>query len=80
MESEGQGSYREALTELEGIMAEIEGEDVDIDTLTDRVRRAASLIGLCRGRLRNAEEELRKMLAEMEETLPGDSFQSQGND
>lgn len=43
--------YAEAVTELESILREIEGVEVDVDVLADRVRRAAELIDWCRGRI-----------------------------
>ncbi len=43
--------YAEAMSELEAILAEIEAPDVDIDVLSQKVRRAAQLIELCRTRI-----------------------------
>ncbi len=40
--------YAAALGELDGILRELEGSDVDVDRLADRVTRAAELIALCR--------------------------------
>jgi exodeoxyribonuclease VII small subunit len=54
------------LTELEQIISEIEADDVDVDVLATKVKRAAELVKLCRARLRSAEEEVRKVMAEIE--------------
>ena len=62
-----QMSYSRALNELEKIIAEIESEETDLDVLSEKVKRAASLIKLCRLKLRSTEEEVKKALAEMEE-------------
>lgn len=43
--------YGEALDELEGILVELESNMVDVDTLADKVRRAAALVAHCRSRL-----------------------------
>jgi exodeoxyribonuclease VII small subunit len=43
--------YAEAVAELESILREIEDEDVDVDLLATRVRRAAGLIEYCRDRV-----------------------------
>ncbi len=43
--------YAAAVTELEAILREIEDAEVDVDVLGDRVRRAATLIEWCRGRI-----------------------------
>ncbi|MDA8432338.1 MAG: exodeoxyribonuclease VII small subunit [Nitrospiraceae bacterium] len=60
-------SYSRALSELEKIIAEIESEETDLDVLSEKVKRAASLIKLCRAKLRSAEEEVKKALSEIEE-------------
>ena len=60
-------SYSRALSELEKIIAEIESEETDLDVLSEKVKRAASLIKLCRAKLRSTEEEVKKALSEMEE-------------
>ena len=61
-----QPTYSQALSELEQIIGEIESEDVDVDDLAEKVKRAASLIKFCRTRLRNTEEDVKKALVEME--------------
>ena len=59
-------AYSQALMELEQIISEIETEDVDVDVLAEKVKRAALLVKLCKTRLRNAEEEVKKIMAEIE--------------
>jgi exodeoxyribonuclease VII small subunit len=66
MSKSKQPSYSQALTELEQIVSEIEAEDIDVDVLAGKVKRAAFLVKLCKARLRNAEEEVKKVLAEIE--------------
>lgn len=61
-------TYSQALTELERIINDIESEEIDVDVLTEKVRKATSLIKFCRGKLRNTEEEVKKVLSEIEET------------
>ena len=58
--------YAEALAELEGILRELEGETVDIDHLGERVRRAATLIRLCRSRIDAARMEIEQVVAELD--------------
>lgn len=60
-------TYSQALNELEKIVAEIESEEADVDLLAEKIKRAAFLISLCKGKLRSAEEEVRKVLSGMEE-------------
>jgi exodeoxyribonuclease VII small subunit len=61
---EGPG-YAEASAELEDILAELEDGDVDIDRLAERVRRAAELLELCRGRIEDARVEVTRIVAEL---------------
>jgi exodeoxyribonuclease VII small subunit len=56
------------LTELEDIITEIESEEINVDILAEKVKRAAYLIKFCKGRLRNTEEEVKKVLSEIEGT------------
>lgn len=63
-------SYREALTELEEILAAIEEEQVDVDDLALKVRRSADLIRLCRSRIEAATIAVEEIVEEME---PGEA-------
>lgn len=47
----GDIGYADALAELDQILAELDGVDVDVDRLADRVERAQVLITLCRERI-----------------------------
>ena len=51
-------SYNTALEELRQIVDELQGENIDIDELAAKVRRASELIALCREKLRTAEADL----------------------
>ncbi len=55
--------YAEAMAELEAILAEIEADDVDVDVLSDRVKRAAELIKLCRQRIHDTRVEVEDIVA-----------------
>lgn len=59
-------SYRDALTELEGILAAIEEEKVDIDELAVKVKRSAELIRLCRARIESATIAVESIVDELE--------------
>lgn len=58
-------TYSQALKELEKIVKEIESEEVDIDILAEKIKRASQIITFCKGKLRTAEDEVKKVLAEM---------------
>lgn len=55
-------SYSSAMAEIEKILAEINGDNVDIDKLAEKVKRAGELIKVCRGQLKKAEEDVKKAL------------------
>lgn len=58
--------YAEALDELEEILGELEGDDLDVDVLAERVRRAGELIAVCRSRIQRAEADVAGIVAELE--------------
>ena len=58
--------YAEALAELEGILDELDGDEVDVDVLGARVRRASELLRLCRERIAGARFEVEQVVAELE--------------
>ena len=60
-------SYKEAVAEIEDILEKIENEELDVDDLTEKVKRVSSLIKLCKEKLHNTEQEVEKILKEMEE-------------
>ena len=59
-------SYAAALEELETILEQLEGDSVDIDVLAERVKRAAVLIRLCRGRIQQARVDVEQIVADLE--------------
>ncbi len=59
--------FGEALEELEKILRRIEAEQVDIDELADELRRAATLLEVCRGKIRKAEVEVEQIVRSLEE-------------
>jgi exodeoxyribonuclease VII small subunit len=63
-------SYVEALEELERILDELDGDEVDVDVLGARVRRAAELLRLCRDRIASARFEVEQVVAELESEAP----------
>jgi exodeoxyribonuclease VII small subunit len=58
--------YADALAELEGILDELDGDEVDVDVLGSRVRRAAELLRLCRDRIASARFDVEQVVAELE--------------
>jgi len=65
-DASGQLGYAEAMTELEGILEELEGDHLDVDVLAERVRRASELIKLCRTRISRAQEDVNRIVTDLE--------------
>jgi exodeoxyribonuclease VII small subunit len=61
--AEQPASYAAMLEELESILAELEGDDVDVDLLATRVARAAELVEACRERIDRARMEVERVVA-----------------
>lgn len=57
--------YADAIGELEDILTRLESTNVDVDELTQQVRRAAVLIGHCRSRLHIVERDVHTVLNEL---------------
>lgn len=51
-------NYGEAMAEIEKILASLQEENADVDTLAERVRRASELIAACRAKLRKTESDV----------------------
>lgn len=60
-------SYSKAMKEIEEILKYIESQEVDVDVLVEKVKRASELIRFCKNKLKTAEQELQKTLIELEE-------------
>ena len=65
--------YGEAMEELEAILAELEGDDLDVDVLAARVQRASELLKTCRARLVRAQQDVDRIVADLEEVELGDA-------
>ncbi len=59
-------SYNEAIEKLRKIVAEIEQGDLDVDMLADKVKEATRLIKLCKEKLYKVDEEVKKVLEELD--------------
>ena len=58
--------YADALGELDAILRELEGSEVDVDRLADRVARAATLIEVCRDRIGRARLRIDEVIADLD--------------
>jgi exodeoxyribonuclease VII small subunit len=58
--------YTEAFEELQQIVSEIEEGEITIDVLSEKITRAAVLIKICKEKLTRTEEDVNKILKELE--------------
>jgi exodeoxyribonuclease VII small subunit len=58
-------SYAKAIKQIEEILAKIENEELDVDELTSNVKKAAALLKICKAKLHDTEEEIQKILDEI---------------
>lgn len=59
--------YVEAINEIEDILAKIEDNELDVDELSEKVKRVAVLLKICKDKLRKTESEVENILKEMED-------------
>ncbi len=60
-------TYKEAVAEIDEVLAKIEQEELDVDELSEKVRRVSLLIRFCKEKLHKTSEEVENILREMEE-------------
>ena len=60
-------NYTDAFAELQKIVSEIEEGEISVDELSEKVKRAAFLIRICKTKLMTTEEDVNKILKSLEE-------------
>ncbi len=58
--------YSEAFDELQQIVSEIESGEISVDELSEKVKRATHLIRICKLKLTSTEEDVNKILKDLE--------------
>ena len=58
--------YTEAFDELKQIVSEIESGEISVDELSEKVKRAALLIKVCKAKLTTTQEDVNKILKELD--------------
>ena len=58
-------TYTQAITELEEIVKKMQSPECNIDNLSQYTARSLQLLKVCKAKLTQTDEELRKVLAEM---------------
>lgn len=62
-------TYKEAFAELQKIVNDMENEEIDVDELSEKVKRAGILIKFCKEKLTSTEGDVNKILKELEENF-----------
>lgn len=58
--------YDDAFSELQQIVADLEDGEISVDDLSVKIKRASELIQLCKKKLTTTEEDVTKILKELE--------------
>ena len=54
--------YEEAVAQLEAILRKMENNQLDIDSLTEQLKKAQQLVKLCKAKLTKTDAEIQKIL------------------
>ena len=54
--------YEEAVGQLEAIVRRMETGELDLDSLAEELKKAQKLIKMCKDKLTQTDEEIKKML------------------
>lgn len=72
--------YADAMAELGDILDELERDDLDVDVLAERVKRASELIKLCRTRIARAQADVDTIVIDLESFGTADAIADDGDD
>ncbi|MBQ8887960.1 MAG: exodeoxyribonuclease VII small subunit [Bacteroidaceae bacterium] len=61
-------TYSQAMTRLENIVRQVDSNELDIDELVEKIKEANEIIASCSEKLRNADIEIEKLLADKQES------------
>ena len=54
-------SYNQAMEEIEGIIEKLNNGELDIDTISQDVKRATELVVICKEKLKKSEDEIKQL-------------------
>ena len=60
-------SYQQSIDEIEKILNQIESEDLTIDELSDKIKKASELLKLCKTKLKQTEKDVEDIINDIEE-------------
>lgn len=59
-------SYDKAFEELQKIVSDMEEGEIGVDVLSEKVKRASELIKICKEKLTSTEEDIQKILKDLD--------------
>ena len=68
MKSKKHESYSQAMARLEEIVRQIDGNQLEIDQLAEKIKEANEIIAFCSDKLTKADQEIEKLLAEKQKS------------
>lgn len=68
MKSKKNESYSQAMARLEEIVRQIDGNQLEIDQLAEKIKEANEIIAFCSDKLTKADQEIEKLLAEKQKS------------
>jgi len=69
-ESVAEVKYSKAIKNLDEIIHKIENEEIDVDELSDHVKKAVELIRVCKDKIEKAEMEVKEVVDGFDEEVP----------
>ncbi len=57
-------TYEKAMAELQGIVTQMQEDEINVDELSEKAKRAAFLVKYCQDKLRKIEEEVSGLFEE----------------
>ncbi|WP_297329208.1 exodeoxyribonuclease VII small subunit [uncultured Bacteroides sp.] len=67
MVSKKKETYSEAMARLEKIVSQIDHNELEIDTLAEKIKEANEIIAFCSDKLTKADREIENLLSERRE-------------
>lgn len=61
-------TYKEAYEELQQILHELENDKVDVDVLSEKLKRSSELIEYCKEKLSKIEVDVSQLIKDIEES------------
>lgn len=59
-------SYDEAIREIESILEQVESGELEIDQLSDKLKRVSELMNICKDKIGKTEKEIENILKNIE--------------